>query len=443
MTSAFPLFPLKSTESRLEHFDETVYTADSTTVVFKLIDAICGDSGAGSLKKASFMKRLSVALETLWFTDLDYIFGGIGFLSRSEEESYDYDPSLDMLTSEQWDEIRIKDSWYKARVRDFFEAASLGGTPEGINMAVVAATSAECDIYEIWRYKDDFGLTQYLGRSPVTSRSEFVVRPHKQVVGKQHRLLKQMVTRIAPADTVVTVDYNGLSVSTPLQPRTSAADSSYYEVQKIYTPSPAFQDLPAPELLSIDLRPSEQWLMTDSPEIAPYLAYNITQEYGYHYLISGGPRSPIDSVTYGTLQSDGSVAPEENFELSQNTTQYSQWFEYELADAPDNYPGGKYGLHPDHPPAVTPSGAPYVFMYESQSDYVEEVQTDIRERGGIADEFKYKLPLSDESSTKITFTPDLAVAYNPPIRDTTVTSQWVTPAPRYSQSTQRTSRNVY
>ena len=42
--------PPKSTETRLEHFDEQLYTADPTTLLYKFVDALCGDAGAGSLK---------------------------------------------------------------------------------------------------------------------------------------------------------------------------------------------------------------------------------------------------------------------------------------------------------------------------------------------------------------------------------------------------------
>lgn len=422
----FPLMPPRSTEARLAHLDETVYRADPTTVIYKLIDALCGDAGAGDLKKQSFLNRLAQALENIYFSDLDYIFGGMGFLSRSDAESYPYDPMNDMLTSDQWDEVRIKDAWYRARVRDFFVAAGHGGTPEGIRMATIAGTSVDCDIYEVWRYMDNYGIPNAIGRAPVSTRSEFVVAPHKTSLGnKERRLLRQMLTRIAPVDTIVTINTAGLAVHIPVTIKAAASDSSYFEVQKIVTGSPVLAELPPPEVLGLDLRPSELWLLSGNPETAPYAAFNITQEYGYFYLISGGARSPVDSVLYGTLDADGvTVKPEQNYEDYQVIEQFTAWVEYERADSPDNYPGGKFGRTPDAEPALHPDGSAYIFQYASQAEYVTKAKADVITAGGQADDLRYRLPLTGTSTTKQVFTPDLAVAYNPPIKDSTVTSSW-------------------
>ena len=53
--NTFPLQPPKSTELRLAHFDETVFKADPATFVYKFVDAVVGDGGAGSLLKDSLM----------------------------------------------------------------------------------------------------------------------------------------------------------------------------------------------------------------------------------------------------------------------------------------------------------------------------------------------------------------------------------------------------
>jgi hypothetical protein len=64
-----------------------------------------------------------------------------------------------------------------------------------------------------------------------------------------------------PADTITTVDLNGLSVSTPIPVSGAASESCYYEVIKQVSPSPLISQLPAPEFLPIDLLPTEQWLL--------------------------------------------------------------------------------------------------------------------------------------------------------------------------------------
>lgn len=422
---AFPLQPPKSTEHRLSHFDETVFKADPTTFIYKFVDAIAGDGGASSLLKDTLMTRFGLALETLYFSDLDYIFGGMNFLERLDMESYSYNPKMDLLTSDQWDEVRIKDSWYRARIKDFFLAATLGGTPNGIRAAVQAGTSASCDIFEVWRFKDSYGLTLPLGRSPVTSRSEFVVKPHKSPLHpKQHRLLKQMVNRISPMDTVVTIDPDGLQVNVPIATQSASADSSYFEVQKRVTGSPLLQEIPEPELLAIDLLPTEDWLFSKSPEIAPYAAFNITQEFGYYYLVSGGSRSPIDSVQYLTSTDGVEFVPEINYESIVTTGGYTPWQEYDLADSPDNFPGGKFGVTPTKAPARTPLGETYNFPYQSQEEFVAEVRAQVLDRGGQADSTRFRLPTTEASMDRVTYTPDLAVAYSTPASDSTVTNRW-------------------
>lgn len=430
--SPFPLMPSKSTDLRLDHFDEDVYAADSSTVLYKLLDAMCGDAGAGSLKKEIFIQRLSGALSGIYGSDLDYIFGNVHFLSRSPSEAYPYNTMTDMLTSDQWDEVYVKDSWYRNRIREFFIACSLGGTRDGIRQAVHAATSVDCEVMENWRYIDDFGLGDNVGRAPVSARNEVTVVPYKAALDvKEKRLLRDMLDKITPQDSIMTINVDGLSVSSPVPVRAITTDSTYYEVQKVVTATPVLDQLPAPELLAIDLDPTERWLFSGSPELAPYARFNITQEYGYYYLISGGTRSPIDSVTYGRLAADGvTVRTEPNFELYETTGQFTAWAEYERADTPDNYPGGKFGLHPDAAPAVNPDQSPYQFAFATQADYVAVKKAEVLAQGGFADDLRYRLPIEKASHSKRTYTPDLAIAYTAPARDSTVTSSWTSRKPR-------------
>lgn len=427
----FPLMPSKSTELRLEHFDENVYTADSSTVLYKFLDAMCGDAGAGSLKKEIFLQRLSGALTGIYGSDLDYIFGNVHFLSRSPSESYPYNTMNQMLTSDQWDEVAVKDQWYRNRIREYFIACGLGGTGDGIRQAVHAATSVDCEIMENWRYIDNFGLGSNVGRAPVSARNEVTIRPYKtEIEPKERRLLRDMLDKITPQDTVVTINTNGLSVSSPVAVRAITADSTYYQVEKVITGTPVLKDLPAPELLAIDLDPTEQWLFSDSPELAPYGKFNITSEYGYYYLASGGSRSPIDSVQYGRLRDDGSVGLEPPFEWFESTGQFTAWTEYEKADSPDNYPGGKFGIHPDAAPALNPDQSPYQFKYTNQQDYINTKKAEVLSIGGFADDLRYRLPIEKASVSKRTYTADLAIAYSAPARDSTVTSSWTSRKPR-------------
>jgi hypothetical protein len=419
----FPLIVPRSTERRMDHFDEMIYTATKHTVLYQFVDALCGTTGAGSLVNEIFLARANQALDTIYFNELDFIFGRIHFLSRSPAESYPYTPMVDILTAKQWKEVQQKDTWYRERIREFFIACSLGGTPEGIRRCVHAAIGVDCDIYEVWRHKDSLGMGDYLGRSPVSSRSEVVITPHdkKELKPQETRLLRDMLAKIMPVETVVTIDLNGLSRSVPVKVAAATADSTYYEVQKMITPTPVMEQLPPPELLPIDLLSTEQWMYSKDPTLAPYAAFNMTSEYGYHYL-TGTSQSPIDTVTYGTLQDDGSVVTESNFTVYQSDEKYTDTMLYELADSPDNFPGGKYGLTPSRAPALNAYGEAYTFAFLSQIDYITQRALEIVGLGGIANSNGYRLPVQQPQQVKREFLPQYAISNNAPARESTVSS---------------------
>ena len=111
----FPLMAPRSTERRMDHFDDAVYTGTAKTLLYHFVDALCGTTGAGALLNEVFLARASAALETIYFNDLDYIFGRVKFLSRSSAESYTYTPMRDQLTADQWSEVFVKDAWYRNR----------------------------------------------------------------------------------------------------------------------------------------------------------------------------------------------------------------------------------------------------------------------------------------------------------------------------------------
>jgi hypothetical protein len=434
--------PSKSTELRMEHFDENVYVADSTTLLYKFLDAMCGDGGAGSLKKEAFLQRLSGAISGTYGSDLDYIFGNAAFLSRAPSESYDYDAMTQMLTSDQWDEIEVKDAWYRARITEYFQACQAGGTTDGIRHAVHAACSVDCDVIENWRYIDNFGLGDNVGRAPHSARTEVTIKPFKAALEpKERRLLRDMLDKITPQDTIATISTDGLSVATPIPIRAITADSTYYEVQKVVTATPVLADLPNPELLAIDLDPTEQWLFSNSPELAPYAKFNITQEYGYYYLISGGSRSPIDSAVYGTLKPDNSLRIEIPFQIFETTGSFTAYTEYEIVDSPDNYPGGKFGLTPGAAPALNPDGTPYQFAYASEQAYIDQKKEQVIAMGGYADDARYRLPIEKASHSKRTYTADLAIAYVAPAKDSTVTSSWTSRKPKTANAEVRDTGN--
>jgi hypothetical protein len=188
--------------------------------------------------------------------------------------------------------------------------------------------------------------------------------------------------------------------------------------------TPTLAQLPPPEKLPIDLLPTETWLYQaqQDPRLAPYAQLNITAQFGYYYCIGGGQNSPIDSVTYGTLQVDGSLKSEPNFVVHQSSSSFTEWKPWDKADSPDNYPGGKFGVHPTYGPALNGDGTPYTFPWASQDAYVAAQSAIVLEQGGNANDQQYQLPITGTNQTQVAFYPQYAVAYYPPGKDSTVSA---------------------
>ena len=442
LNAPWPLMPPKSTELRLRSFDEDVYKGTPDTLLYKYLDAMCGSTGAGSLINQAFLNNLGAALQTIYFNELDYIFGSISILSRTPAESYPYDPLHDTLTVQEWDEVMVKDAWYRARIRDFFIACGLGGTMAGVRMCVQAALAVDCDVFEVWNYErmlngglvitlpDGVETTPTLvGNRGVNALNELVVRPHKMTpTPPEQRLARDMLDRMCPADTIITVSAQGLALRFPIPTAAASASSTYYQVVSKVTPTPALSQLPAPQFLPIDLLPSQQWMWNPDgtpatdPQDARYAAFNSTSQYANYYLVGGGQRSPIDSVTYGTLNADGTIQSSPSYATFNTTGQHTAWTNYETADSPDNYPGGKFGLHPTFPPAVDASGKPYQFPYQSQADYVTQIQLLVEQMNGQATDAHYRLPIALENSASMVYLPEYAIAYSAPAKESTVTA---------------------
>lgn len=156
---AIPLIPQKSHEFRMRHFDGDVFDTSESSHLFKFIAAMCGDAGAGGLKKDVFKKRLSTLISSITFRDLDKLFDGGFGIPRFADETYRYDTDYDLLTSDEWDEIMAKDAMYRERCTKFFAALGAGGTPEGVRLAAEAVWGAPCKIFEVWRYLDNYGFS--------------------------------------------------------------------------------------------------------------------------------------------------------------------------------------------------------------------------------------------------------------------------------------------
>ncbi len=431
---SFPFFLGASTQSLMLDFDTDVYNTSSSSFIYKIVDALCGSTGAGQLLNQNFLNALQGDLSTTYGSDLDYFLGNIGFLPRAPSEMYTANTATDLLTSDEWDQIDIADAWYRARIRDFWAACGMGGTAEAIRLATMSACSCDANVFEVWRYIDNEGLTESIGRAD--ARNEVMVQPLKTSLTQQEiKLLRDMLARLMPVETIVTITAEGLEVLTPVGTNAAAANSTYFEVEQLVTATPVLSLLPPPDQLPFN-PPSTSWLWlyeaTTQPQLAPHAQHNKTAQYSYYYLVGGGAHSPIDSVTYGTIVPESWATPDQymayfytpaqNFIAYQTDAQYTPFASWPAADSPDNYPGGKFGVHPAYPPAINSDGTPYNFPWESQAAYVTAQIAIITGLGGIATETGFQLPLATPNQTQLAFLPEYAIAYYPPGRDSTVSA---------------------
>lgn len=433
-TLPMPLFPPLSVFRRMANFSDNVYRIDESSLIFKLLDSLCGDSGAGAAKKQMLINRLSSSLDSTHFFNLDRLYSHIFAFTRLSTENYPYNPELDMLESDAWDAIKIKDAEFRARCNDFMVAANLGGTLDGIERAVKSATGEECDLYEVWRYRDNYGITQTLGRTGVTLRNELVIQPLMSTmsVAQKHYIL-EAVDRIKPVDSIITVNILGLAVHTPVTFRAAGASDSYFEIQKKVVGIPDLSKLPPPAMLASDFSApiTRYWLPNHIvlPKTTPTFAMGSSSEHISYYTLaeSGGA---IDSIDYGKAVGNGSIVPE-NIYVTPNVPQtiWSNWTTFDTADSPDNYPGGKRGLHPDTKPAVTAGNQPYIFPYPSQTDYLIYMKQILDDRGGEYHDQVYRLPLTTTKTTTVTWRPRFALPIEVPVTDSTITIPWINNAP--------------
>jgi len=432
--NSFPYLAPRDTESRMRHFSQGVYDISSHTHLFNLVDALCGDAGAGSLKKELLFAHFNQNLDSIFFRDLDNIFGKIAGLIRYAKESYSYDPFIQQLTTDQWSEVMTKDAAYRQRIRDFMLAIGMGGTPQGLRLLCRAALAVDCELYEVSHYIDSgfYSGAQTLGRMNGLTRNELVIRPlMSNITQSQKYLANGLFDRLLPRDTVLTIDINGLAIHTPVTLTNVAADSSYFQVVKEVTGSRDIADLPPTPVLSQDLGldPSYLWVEANARVEAPSGAFQSTQESSQYYTYAYQGATSVDTVQYCADNGDIRTLQTVNFTEYRydDMASYGPWIAWDLADSPDNYPGGKYGQTPFTSPALTTQGREYIFPYVSQRDFVTKQIEVLVALGGQANETQYRLPTTkyDDVSRRV-WTPELAIPVTAPTQQSTVTSQWLT-----------------
>lgn len=408
--SSLPVISNISIESLMAHFDDYVYDISETSHIRHVIEVLCGKAGMGQLLYQSVRDWLNGGVETAWLGFVDRLFEQIFGLPRIYREKDGFNPSDAILTSEEEDQVLIKEAWYKSRFIELMKGMTAGGTLQGFHYIVHALTYDDCDIYETWRYKhQDFPV----GRLDYTLYNEIVITPYnKDITEQQKELLLRVLDRLKPADSIVTIDMYGLEKTKPYKIRSITASSSYFEVIKTVQNAVDNSKLPPLESIYGGIPP---YGYDDLPKLGQGQKSEVrkaveirTQEDSEYYVYDKSLASQVQTIDYSSIGSSGVERNETYYSEQKNEVQYSSWYAFEKVDSPDNYPGGKYGRTPMKEPAINKDGTRYIFDYPSQQTYEDEQRQEIERSGGQVKGHSYRLRLSVSRTTE-TYLPEFAL----------------------------------
>lgn len=270
------LSPDHATESRMSHFDPSLYDLRPESHLVRFMKVILGDAGAGQLRKRYTVARLQATLGGTHFYDLDGFYGAIFGAQRRVEEMLPVNPMTSTATPDEWDDIEARDAKFRERVAALAKALPMAGTVEGLRQAAEALTGVECDVYETWRLLEsgasayagrtwddveaDFadwdameGLTWTeitaavsIGRAGVSNPDEVYVRPKRDYnpadsseasfrEAERQRLEDEMAVQrvlnmLKPAGVLLTVDNRGMALHIPTTIGSIEADSNFWQV---------------------------------------------------------------------------------------------------------------------------------------------------------------------------------------------------------------------
>lgn len=258
--------------SSLGRFGDDYDTSNGSNL-YKFLVALCGEAGAGSLKKGMLYPRLQAQLESTHFTDLDKIYGSPIGIPRLPEELYQFDPRGESLTQNQWDQILAADAQYRHRCLVWMRALQAGPNPVGIALAGEAALGVRCDVYERYTFLENLSSDMPVSMPDLgqtDSPNEFVVIPETISVSQgDRRVAIYLLDQLRPINTIPTIT-NGQPLSTSLPISDIEASTEAFYVKKLVTGNPNIS-WPTPD-------PSQGLWITTSQEEAPTFAFMNSQE---------------------------------------------------------------------------------------------------------------------------------------------------------------------
>lgn len=269
------------------------YNVSQNSHLFRYLAVLCGEAGAGSLKKELLLPRLASQLENTQFLNLDRLYGDALALPRMSAEVYTVDPENQILTQTQWDDVKAKDAAYRERCLLWMRAIFEGPTSRGLELAAEAALGVDCDVFEQYRYLDNPGL--FTNLSSLNIRNEFIIVPRTNTLTERdRRRFSRLVDKLKPVNTV-----GSLSLSTTIRTARTingvASSSNKFYVKRLVT---GRTDITWPTPNAND----GTWVVAGTSTEAPTFAFMDRQEAVTYLDISSVVASSAHTGMFNTQQ---------------------------------------------------------------------------------------------------------------------------------------------
>ena len=372
--------------SLLQQFDPHLYQLDSSSHIRRMVETVCGPAGLGGLLADTIDLYLSQGLNTAFLTTVDWLFSSVMGFQRVPWNRVDYNIRTAFLALSEAEDYEVRAAEYKRRYRLLLQGLNQGNTLQGVQDTCQAILDCSVSVDEQWH------------EEPGSWR--ILVQPWESVTPQARRVCVETVQRLKPSDTVVTISESLNTVETFL-PSMVHPLTVGWQVKPLVTNHVDNQRIAVrqPLIYGYDVFTSAGENSTYEAPIQ-YGMRNLTPTIDY----------PASSVTASlSIIDEGVETQVESYTVREPVTQWGAWTFYQKADSPDNYPGGKNGVHPLSAPAITPAGTAYLFPYQSQAEFETLEAERIMSQGGETRPGQYRLPLSQTVHTT-TYTPDRSLS---------------------------------
>lgn len=146
-----PLGGLADIDAAMDAFPEEIYQRGKDSRLYKFVSTLCGDAGAGYIKKQSYIARLRSEGEHIIFKDVDQAYTNTFGMRRLPNEKYDESVDTDSLVEQDWQAIAAKDNAFTQRMQDFFAAVRFGSSPMGMELAARGGAGVDCEVVESYK----------------------------------------------------------------------------------------------------------------------------------------------------------------------------------------------------------------------------------------------------------------------------------------------------